>query len=98
MMNIKQNKGLFALLLLAVLTACTSEDNITNSKQLIEVGGDKLKIVINEEPFDVETTAQTRAGGVAQAIPGARLIWATASKPKSPSVKAPPPPRHAPPW
>ena len=69
MMNIKQNKGLFALLLLAVLTACTSEDNITNSKQLIEVGGDKLKIVINEEPFDVETTAQTRAGGVAQAIP-----------------------------
>ena len=69
MMNIKQNKGLFALLLLAVLTACTSEDNITTSKQLIEVGGDKLKIVINEEPFDVETTAQTRAGGVAQAIP-----------------------------
>ena len=69
MMNIKQNKGLFALLLLAVLTACTSEDNITNSKQLIEVGGDKLKIVINEEPFDVETTTQTRAGGVAQAIP-----------------------------
>ena len=69
MMNIKQNKGLFALLLLAVLTACTSEDNITNSKQLIEVGGDKLKIVINEEQFDVETTAQTRAGGVAQAIP-----------------------------
>lgn len=68
-MNIKQNKGLFALLLLAVLTACTSEDNITTSKQLIEVGGDKLKIVINEEPFDVETTAQTRAGGVAQAIP-----------------------------
>ena len=68
-MNIKQNKGLFALLLLAVLTACTSEDNITNSKQLIEVGGDKLKIVINEEPFDVETTTQTRAGGVAQAIP-----------------------------
>jgi len=43
MMNIKQNKGLFALLLLAVLTACTSEDNITTSKQLIEVGGDKLK-------------------------------------------------------
>ena len=69
MMNIKQNKGLFALLLLAVLTACTSEDNITTSKQLIEVGGDKLKIVINEEPFDVETTTQTRAGGVAQAIP-----------------------------
>ena len=69
MMNIKQNKGLFALLLLAVLTACTSEDNITTGKQLIEVGGDKLKIVINEEPFDVETTAQTRAGGVAQAIP-----------------------------
>lgn len=69
MMNIKQNKGLFALLLLAVLTACTGEDNITTSKQLIEVGGDKLKIVINEEPFDVETTAQTRAGGVAQAIP-----------------------------
>ena len=69
MMNIKQNKGLFALLLLAVLTACTSEDNITNSKQLIEVGGDKLKIVINEEPFDVETTAQTRAGGMEQAIP-----------------------------
>lgn len=69
MMNIKQNKGLFALLLLAVLTACTSEDNITNSKQLIEVGGDKLKIVINEEQFDVETTAQTRAGGVSQAIP-----------------------------
>ena len=69
MMNIKQNKGLFALLLLAVLTACTSEDNITNSKQLIEVGGDKLKIVINEEQFDVETTTQTRAGGVAQAIP-----------------------------
>lgn len=69
MMNIKQNKGLFALLLLAVLTACTSEDNITNSKQLIEVGGDKLKIVINEEPFDVETTTQTRAGGVVQAIP-----------------------------
>ena len=69
MMNIKQNKGLFALLLLAVLTACTSEDNITTSKQLIEVGGDKLKIVINEEPFDVETTARTRAGGVAQAIP-----------------------------
>ena len=69
MMNIKQNKGLFALLLLAVLTACTSEDNITNSKQLIEVGGDKLKIVINEEPFDVETTTQTRARGVAQAIP-----------------------------
>lgn len=69
MMNIKQNKGLFALLLLAVLTACTSEDNITNSKQLIEVGGNKLKIVINEEPFDVETTARTRAGGVAQAIP-----------------------------
>ena len=69
MMNIKQNKGLFALLLLAVLTACTSEDNITNSKQLIEVGGDKLKIVINEEPFDVETTTQTRAGRVAQAIP-----------------------------
>lgn len=69
MMNIRQNKGLFALLLLAVLTACTSEDNITNSKQLIEVGGDKLKIVINEEPFDVETTTQTRAGGVAQAIP-----------------------------
>ena len=68
-MNIKQNKGLFALLLLAVLTACTSEDNITNSKQLIEVGGDKLKIVINEEPFDVETTTQTRAGGVVQAIP-----------------------------
>ena len=32
MMNIKQNKGLFALLLLAVLTACTSEDNITTSK------------------------------------------------------------------
>ena len=47
MMNIKQNKGLFALLLLAVLTACTSEDNITTGKQLIEVGGDKLKIVIN---------------------------------------------------
>ena len=69
MMNIKQNKGLFALLLLAVLTACTSEDNITTGKQLIEVGGDKLKIVINEEPFDVETTARTRAGGVAQAIP-----------------------------
>ena len=69
MMNIKQNKGLFALLLLAVLTACTGEDNITTGKQLIEVGGDKLKIVINEEPFDVETTAQTRAGGVAQAIP-----------------------------
>ena len=69
MMNIKQNKGLFALLLLAVLTACTSEDNITNSKQLIEVGGDKLKIVINEEPFDVETTTQTRAGGMEQAIP-----------------------------
>ncbi len=69
MMNIKQNKGLFALLLLAVLTACTSEDNITTGKQLIEVGGDKLKIVINEEPFDVETTTQTRAGGVAQAIP-----------------------------
>ena len=69
MMNIKQNKGLFALLLLAVLTACTSEDNITTSKQLIEVGGDKLKIVINEEPFDVETTTQTRAGGMAQAIP-----------------------------
>ena len=69
MMNIKQNKGLFALLLLAVLTACTSEDNITTSKQLIEVGGDKLKIVINEEPFDVETTTQTRAGRVAQAIP-----------------------------
>ena len=69
MMNIKQNKGLFALLLLAVLTACTSEDNITNSKQLIEVGGDKLKIVINEELFDVETTTQTRAGGVSQAIP-----------------------------
>ena len=69
MMNIKQNKGLFALLLLAVLTACTGEDNITSGKQLIEVGGDKLKIVINEEPFDVETTAQTRAGGVAQAIP-----------------------------
>ena len=69
MMNIKQNKGLFALLLLAVLTACTSEDNITNSKQLIEVGGDKLKIVINEEPFDVETTTQTRAGGVSQSIP-----------------------------
>ena len=69
MMNIKQNKGLFALLLLAVLTACTSEDNITTSKQLIEVGGDKLKIVINEEQFDVETTTQTRAGGVAQAIP-----------------------------
>ena len=69
MMNIKQNKGLFALLLLAVLTACTSEDNITTSKQLIEVGGDKLKIVINEEPFDVETTTQTRAGGVAQSIP-----------------------------
>ena len=68
-MNIKQNKGLFALLLLAVLTACTGEDNITTGKQLIEVGGDKLKIVINEEPFDVETTAQTRAGGVAQAIP-----------------------------
>ena len=69
MMNIKQNKGLFALLLLAVLTACTSEDNITTSKQLIEVGGDKLKIVINEEPFDVETTTQTRAGGVSQSIP-----------------------------
>lgn len=69
MMNIKQNKGLFALLLLAVLTACTSEDNITNSKQLIEVGGDKLKIVINEEPFDVETTTQTRAGGMEQSIP-----------------------------
>ena len=69
MMNIKQNKGLFALLLLAVLTACTSEDNITTSKQLIEVGGDKLKIVINEEPFDVETTTQTRAGGMEQAIP-----------------------------
>lgn len=69
MMNIKQNKGLFALLLLAVLTACTGEDNITTSKQLIEVGGDKLKIVINEEQFDVETTTQTRAGGVAQAIP-----------------------------
>ena len=69
MMNIKQNKGLFALLLLAVLTACTSEDNITTGKQHIEVGGDKLKIVINEEPFDVETTARTRAGGVAQAIP-----------------------------
>ena len=69
MMNIKQNKGLFALLLLAVLTACTSEDNITTGKQLIEVGGDKLKIVINEEPFDVETTAQTRAGGMEQAIP-----------------------------
>ena len=69
MMNIKQNKGLFALLLLAVLTACTGEDNITTGKQLIEVGGDKLKIVINEEPFDVETTTQTRAGGVAQAIP-----------------------------
>ena len=69
MMNIKQNKGLFALLLLAVLTACTSEDNITTSKQLIEVGGDKLKIVINEEPFDVETTTQTRAGGVPQSIP-----------------------------
>ena len=69
MMNIKQNKGLFALLLLAVLTACTGEDNITTGKQLIEVGGDKLKIVINEEPFDVETTARTRAGGVAQAIP-----------------------------
>lgn len=73
MMNIKQNKGLFALLLLAVLTACTSEDNITTSKQLIEVGGDKLKIVINEEPFDVETTAQTRAGGVAQAIPASTV-------------------------
>lgn len=69
MMNIKQNKGLFALLLLAVLTACTSEDNITTSKQLIEVGGDKLKIVINEEPFDVETTTQTRAGGMEQSIP-----------------------------
>ena len=69
MMNIKQNKGLFALLLLAVLTACTGEDNITNSKQLIEVGGDKLKIVINEEPFDVETTTQTRAGGMEQSIP-----------------------------
>ena len=69
MMNIKQNKGLFALLLLAMLTACTGEDNITNSKQLIEVGGDKLKIVINEEPFDVETTTQTRAGGVEQSIP-----------------------------
>lgn len=73
MMNIKQNKGLFALLLLAVLTACTSEDNITTGKQLIEVGGDKLKIVINEEPFDVETTAQTRAGGVAQAIPASTV-------------------------
>lgn len=69
MMNIKQNKGLFALLLLAVLTACTNEDNITTSKQLIEVGGDKLKIVINEEPFDVETTTQTRAGGMEQSIP-----------------------------
>ena len=69
MMNIKQNKGLFALLLLAVLTACTSEDNITTSKQLIEVGGDKLKIVINEEPFDVETTTQTRTGGMEQSIP-----------------------------
>ena len=73
MMNIKQNKGLFALLLLAVLTACTSEDNITTSKQLIEVGGDKLKIVINEEPFDVETTTQTRAGGVAQSIPAGTI-------------------------
>lgn len=73
MMNIKQNKGLFALLLLAVLTACTSEDNITTGKQLIEVGGDKLKIVINEEPFDVETTAQTRAGGVAQSIPAGTI-------------------------
>lgn len=73
MMNIKQNKGLFALLLLAVLTACTSEDNITTSKQLIEVGGDKLKIVINEEPFDVETTTQTRAGGMEQSIPAGTI-------------------------
>ena len=33
------------------------------------MGGNKLKIVINEEPFDVETTTQTRAGGMEQSIP-----------------------------
>ena len=69
----KMNRLYIVTALLALMTACSSEENIENSKQHIEVGGDKLKIVIYEEQFDAETTAQTRAGEADQAIPAGTI-------------------------